>query len=190
VPGDARAFERVATLVARAASGDEIAWDELVDRFAPLVWGIARAHRLSDADAEDVFQATWLILLDHIDRLAQPGRLAGWLATTARREALRVAQHSARTVPIDDEHLVLSTEPESALAIVLTCERDDVVRKALATLPTRDQTLLTLLTGEPPRSYEEIAEAMDMPIGSIGPTRARCLDRLRRAMLAEGWEAA
>ena len=190
-PGRARtpmASAQVARLVVRSASGDSRAWDELVDRFGALVWAIARAHRLSDADAEDVFQATWLRLLEHADRLTHPGRLAGWLATTARREAVRVARLNARMVPIDENRLVGAADGDDTVAIILTCERDTVVRRALATLPARDQTLLTLLTAEPHCPYEEISRTLDMPIGSIGPTRERCLGRLRRATLAAGLE--
>jgi RNA polymerase sigma factor (sigma-70 family) len=189
-PYDSGASERVARLVARCRAGDSRAWDELVDRFAPLVWRIARAHRLSDADAEDVFQGTWLLLLEHIDGLTHPERLAGWLATTARREALHVATRSARTLPIDEERLSLFAEVDAAVDSMLDRERDAAVREALATLPARDQTLVTLLVAEPRTSYEQIARALDMPIGSIGPTRIRCLERLRRAMRATGAEAA
>jgi RNA polymerase sigma factor (sigma-70 family) len=187
---DSVAFDHTARLVARSVSGDASAWDELVDRFSPLVWGIARAHRLSDSDAEDAFQATWLLLLENIHRLTQPERLAGWLATVARREALHTAQRNIRTLPVDEGHFALSTEDDESLATVLTLERDAAVRRALATLPARDQTLLTLLVAEPSHSYEQIAQALGIPIGSIGPTRARCLERLRRAMLATGMEAA
>ena len=188
-PRDSAAFDHIARLVARSASGDASAWDELVDRFAPLVWGIARAHRLSDSDAEDAFQATWLLLLEHIDRLTHPERLAGWLATVARREALRIAQRSVRTLPVDEEHPALSTEGDESLAGILSVERDAVVRRALATLPERDQMLLILLVAEPRSSYAQIAQALDIPIGSIGPTRARSLERLRCALLATGMEA-
>jgi RNA polymerase sigma factor (sigma-70 family) len=188
---DSVAFDHTARLVARSVAGDASAWDELVDRFSPLVWGIARAHRLSDSDAEDAFQATWLLLLENIHRLTQPERLAGWLATVARREALHTAQRNVRTLPVDDDHFALSTEEDDeSLASVLTLERDAGVRRALATLPARDQTLLTLLVAEPPYSYQQIAQALGVPIGSIGPTRARCLQRLRSAMLATGMEAA
>ena len=188
-PRGSSEFDHIARLVARSASGDASAWDELVDRFAPLVWGIARAHRLSDSDAEDAFQATWLLLLEHIDRLTHPERLAGWLTTVARREALRIAQRSVRTLPVDEEHPALATEGDESLAGILSVERDAVVRRALATLPERDQALLTLLVAEPRRSYAQIAQALDIPIGSIGPTRARSLERLRCALLATGMEA-
>lgn len=183
------ASERVARLVARCAAGDARAWDELVDRFAPLVWRVARTHRLSDSDAEDVFQGTWLLLLEHIDGLTHPERLAGWLTTTARREALHIAKRSTRMLPIDEERLSLIADVDVDMDI-LSCERNAAVREALATLPARDQTLVTLLVAEPRTSYEQIAQTLDMPIGSIGPTRIRCLERLRRAMRAAGVEAA
>jgi RNA polymerase sigma factor (sigma-70 family) len=183
-PRDLVAYERIAALVARSASGDPRAWDELVDRFAPLVWSIARAYRLSDADAEDVFQGTWLLLLEHVDRLTQPGRLAGWLATTARREALRVARSNPRTLPIDEERLALVAEVDDTADDLSTRERDAAVRQALATLPARDQLLVTLLVAEPRTSYEQISQVLGMPIGSISPTRSRCLERLRRAVRA------
>jgi RNA polymerase sigma factor (sigma-70 family) len=186
---DLAAFDHTARLVARSVAGDASAWDELVDRFAPLVWGIARAHRLSDSDAEDAFQATWLLLLEHIDRLTQPERLAGWLATTARREALHIAQRNTRTLPVDAEHFARSAHDDESLATVLSRERDASVRSALATLPVRDQTLLALLVAEPRPSYAHIAQALGIPIGSIGPTRARCLERLRCALAANGLEA-
>src|SRR5262245_64975338 len=92
----------VEALVARAASGDTAAWDELVERFGRLVWSVTRAHRLPDADAADVFQTTWLRLVENIDRIAQPGSLGGWLATTARRESLAVLRRNARILPTDD----------------------------------------------------------------------------------------
>jgi RNA polymerase sigma factor (sigma-70 family) len=189
-PYDSGASERVAKLVARCTSGDARAWDELVDRFAPLVWRIARMHRLSDPDAEDVFQGTWLLLLEHIDRLTHPERLAGWLTTTARREALHVARRNSRTLPIDEERLSLVAEVDVGIDSLLSCEREAAVREAFATLPAREQTLVTLLVAEPRTSYEQIAQTLDMPIGSIGPTRIRCLERLRRAMHAAAVEVA
>ena len=161
----------VTRLVERARSGDQTAWAELVDRFTPVVWSVIRVHRLGDADAADVFQLTWLRLLDSIDTLRDPESLAGWLATTARREALRLFRHAGRTTPADDtvferiavEDVVEDDEDRA---------RTDVVRAALATLAPRDQALLRLLAVDPPLSYSEISVVLDMPRGSIGPTRA------------------
>jgi RNA polymerase sigma factor (sigma-70 family) len=153
-----------------------------------MVWAVARSYRLREADAADVFQATWLHLLENIDRLHDPSRVAGWLATTARRAALRVARQSARMVPTDCE--LADAVTDDADGRLEADERASAMRRALSTLAQRDQVLLTLLVEEPRRSYEQIAEELDMPIGSIGPTRARCLERLRRAAVQVGVEAA
>ncbi len=176
-----------ADLVRRAAAGDAAAWDSLVDDLGGMVWAVARSYRLRDADAADVFQSTWLHLLENIHRLHDPSRVAGWLATTARRAALRVARQNARTVPTD--HELADSAADDADGRLEADERASAMRRALSTLAQRDQALLTLLVAEPRRSYEQISEELDMPIGSIGPTRARCLERLRRAALQVGVEA-
>jgi RNA polymerase sigma factor (sigma-70 family) len=178
-----------ATLVRRAAGGDTAAWDALVDAYGGMVWSVARSYRLGDADAADVCQSTWLHLVEHIDRLHDPGRVAGWLATTARRAALRIARHNVRMLPTDRDLTHASWHADDATGPLEAAERAARMRRALASLPERDQALLTLLAAEPPRSYEQIARELDMPVGSIGPTRARCLERLRRAALRVGLEA-
>jgi RNA polymerase sigma factor (sigma-70 family) len=168
-------------LIAHARSGDDRAWDELVSRYAGLVWSVARAHRLGDADAADVAQATWMRLLEHLGNIREPAAIGGWLATTARRESVRVLRCAERTVPsaeppelIDD-----ASEPDARL---LTSERDAALWGAFGRLGTRDQALLRMLAADPPPSYEEIGAALGMPVGSIGPTRARALDRLRQEL--------
>lgn len=167
-------------LVRAAAAGDEAAWSALVDRFSGLVWAIARNHRLVAADADEVFQTTWLRLVEHVDRLQDPAKVGGWLATTARHESLRLLRRAGRQIPMGDElpdpdcH---APAPEEAL---LLADRDRTLHTAFARLPERDQRLLRLLTADPMPSYEEIGLALNMPTGSIGPTRARCLERLRR----------
>src|SRR3954469_8464622 len=172
----------VAELVRAAAEGDQDAWNGLVDRFNGLVWSVARSHRLPAADAADVVQTTWLRLVEHLDRLQDPERVGAWLATTARRESLRALRHSARQMPTEE----LPETPTDAQvgSAVLEAERDQALWKAFGGLSERCQSLLRILVADPPPSYEEIASALDMPIGSIGPTRARCLERLRG--LAEG----
>jgi RNA polymerase sigma factor (sigma-70 family) len=169
-------------LVERAAAGDRRAWDAIVDRFSPLVWRVARTHGLSDTDAADVFQATWLHLLEHVGDVQQPERLAGWLVTTTRREALRILRHNGRVRPVDEPALNIADPAEEAIAIILLGERDAAIRRAFDSLPRRDRLLLTMLVSDPPVSYEEIAEVLGRRIGSIGPTRARCLARLRQAI--------
>jgi RNA polymerase sigma factor (sigma-70 family) len=178
----------VTDLVGRATRGDRTAWEALVDEFAGVVWSSARAYRLCEADAADVFQATWLCLLEHIDDLQDPARVAGWLATTARRKALRVASHNLRVLPTDEEPAVADADGHGVATRLAADDLDDSIRRALASLPQRDQRLLELLVADPRPSYEEIARRLDMPIGSIGPTRARALQRLRRAIRLAGVE--
>jgi len=169
-------------LVRMAAAGNREAWDALVARFGSLVWSVARAHGLADTDARDVSQNTWLHLIEHIDSLREPKRVSTWLATTARRESLRVLRSCRRDVPTDGELMPEEPVPAEAEDRLLTAERDRAVRDAFERLPPDDQALLRMLVVEPPLSYREISAALDMPIGSIGPTRARCLRRLHRQL--------
>jgi RNA polymerase sigma factor (sigma-70 family) len=167
-------------LVRAAACGDERSWNALVDRYSGLVWAIARNHRLSASDCDEVFQTTWLRLVEHAGRLQDPAKVGGWLATTARHESLRLLRRSGRQIPMGDELPEPACQAPAPDADMLRSERDQALWDAFARLPERDQALLRLLTADPAPSYEEIGAALDMPIGSIGPTRARCLERLRR----------
>ena len=175
------------TLVQAAAQGDQEAWDMLVDRFGGLVWSVARSHRLHGADAADVSQTTWLRLVEHLGRLRDPDRVAGWLATTARNECLRVIRKAGRQVPTGDEEQFErggeDAEPDLPL---LTAERDSELWRAFAGLSPRCQTLLRLLMADPPAGYQDIAAALEMPIGSIGPTRGRCLGALKERLVQAG----
>lgn len=172
-------------LLAAAACGDQTAWDRLVDRFERLVWSIARGFRLSDADAADVCQTTWLRLVEHLQSINDPDRLAGWLATTARREAISVLRRRDREVPIfdgpDEEDGDEDQDPERQ-AIAQDEYRE--LWNAFAALSERCQCLLRVLAVSPLKSYAQIAEALKMPVGSIGPTRARCLGQLRARLAA------
>jgi RNA polymerase sigma factor (sigma-70 family) len=179
-------------LVRDAKLGDHRAWDALVARYGGMVWAVARAHRLGDADAADASQATWLKLLEHIGDVKDPKALGGWLATTARRECLRILRHSARVDPLADvggRDAIADAGPELDEGL-LTSERDSHLWRAFEALPPRDQALLRMLAADPAPSYEEIGAALGMPIGSIGPTRARALVRLRRAIDRLGVPAA
>jgi RNA polymerase sigma factor (sigma-70 family) len=181
-------------LVLAAAGGDEGAWRELVARFSGLIWSVVRAYRLNNADAADVFQTTWLRLAEYLDRLDNPARVGAWLATTARREALRVARAGARTVPTGDLDLALGEAddltPERALLEreqeLLDSDRARQVWAEFRELPGRCQRLLRVLMTEPPPSYVDVAEALEMPVGSIGPTRGRCLRQLRERLARRG----
>ena len=179
--------EDVARLVQSAASGDRRGWDALVREFGGMAWAVSRTHRLCDADAADVAQATWLRLLEHLDDLYDPARVGAWLATTARRECLRVLRAAQRQVPLgenDDaeEQESPDTPPDEALFVA---ERDNALWRSFERLRPNDQALLRLLMADPRPSYEEISAALDMPIGSIGPTRARALEQLRRELDSE-----
>ncbi len=166
-------------LIRAAAAGDQAAWNELVERFQGLVWATARSFRLSRADAADVAQTTWLRLVENLDRIRDPERLGAWLATTARREALRHLRLQGRELSTDESDVFESPADDPLEVALLTEERDTALWRAFSQLSERCQTLLRLLVSEDEPSYEAISSALDMPIGAIGPTRMRCLDKLR-----------
>jgi RNA polymerase sigma factor (sigma-70 family) len=176
------------SLVAAAADGDEAAWEEIVDRFASLVWATARAHRLSRDDAADVAQTTWLRLVENLDRIQQPERLGSWLATTARRESLRKLRLAARERPSDEPDL-FEAPGSSIEGPLLERERDRALWQAFAWLSERCKALLRLLVAETEPSYDEVSAALGMPVGSIGPTRMRCLDRLQQRVERVGLQS-
>ncbi len=180
----------VAGLVRAAAAGNEPAWNRLVETYAGLVWAVARSHRLSDADAADVAQATWLRLLEHLDDLRDPERVGAWLATTARRECLRLMRAGHRQLPCGDD-LPEPVDPGGSVDdALLTGERDAALWAAFGRLRPSDQALLRLLAADPQPSYGEVSAALDMPVGSIGPTRARALERLRAELSRDGFARA
>src|SRR5580692_7341130 len=171
----------IVRLFRRAAEGDLGAWERLVDQYARLIWSITADFKLIESDAADVAQTTWLRLLEHIDRIEYPDRVGSWLAATARNECLRsLAARKKVVLAHDDEVLtgVVASGPEVDERI-LADERDQVVRDALSRLPERWRRLLELLMADPPASYADISTELDLPVGSIGPTRGRCLARLR-----------
>jgi RNA polymerase sigma factor (sigma-70 family) len=171
----------IAGLVRGAAAGDRQAWERLVDQYARLIWSITAEFKLFDSDAADVAQTTWLRLLEHIDRIQYPDRIGSWLAATTRNECLRSLAARKRVVLAQDDEVltgVVASTPEVDERI-LADERDQVVREALSRLPSRWQRLLELLMADPPASYADISSELDLPVGSIGPTRGRCLAQLR-----------
>jgi RNA polymerase sigma factor (sigma-70 family) len=172
----------VSELVGAAARGDQRAWEGLVDRFGGLVWSVARAYGLSEADAADVAQTAWLRLVENLHRVRDAQRVGAWLAATTRHEALRILRVAGRQLPVgDDAELELPDSVEATPeSLALAAEQRGILWQAFATLPPACQRLLRVLMADPPPSYQEVAAALDMPIGSIGPTRGRCLDRLRR----------
>lgn len=170
-------------LVTRARDGEKVAWDELVERFAPLVWSICRRFRLSDADSSDVGQTVWLYLIEQLPTLREPAALPGWLATTTRRECMRVAKSTRgreqREVSTDPG-LTVDADADAVDEWLLVEERNAALRAAFAQLPVRCQRLLSMLLADPPAHYSDISAQLGIPIGSIGPTRSRCLEKLRR----------
>ena len=171
----------VTGLVTRARNGERQAWDALVDRYAPLIWSICRSHRLEAADAQDAAQNVWLKLMDHLDSLRVPAALPGWLATTTRRECGRILRTArpcdAGSAPaagtIADDHA------QAAEQDLLAAEQHAALREAFAQLPPRCQQLLALLIEDPALSYAEISARLGIPADGIGPSRRRCLDKLR-----------
>ncbi len=173
----------VTGLVTRARNGERQAWDALVERYAPLIWSICRRSRLEAADAEDAAQTVWLKLVDQLDKIRDPAALPGWLATTTRRECSRILRATRRhcdagyalaagTIP--DDHA------QAAGQDLLAAERHAALREAFGQLPPGCQQLLALLIHDPALPYAEISARLGVPVGSIGPTRRRCLDKLRR----------
>lgn len=168
-------------MLAAAGAGDQRAWDSIVARYSGLLWSVARGYRLDPADAADVVQLTWLRLVEHLDAIADPHRLGAWLATTARRESLQLLRRRReRPAAVDDW---LAAVPDAGPPIdtaLLLAERDAALWRAFRALSERCQRLLGVLTAVPPPSYAEVSAALDMPVGSIGPARQRCLTALRR----------
>jgi RNA polymerase sigma factor (sigma-70 family) len=182
-PGPAHDDSGTADLVARARGGDKRSWDALVERYAPLIWSICRQYRLGRADADDVGQNVWLRLVGHLDQIREPAALPGWLATTTRRECARLVRaargpHTARH-PLDAETMA-DEQAGAADQDLLAAERHAALRQAFADLPPDGQRLIALLIGDPPVPYLEVSAQLGIPIGSIGPTRRRYLDRMRR----------
>ena len=170
-------------LLAGAGRGDVAAWNALVERYAPLISSICRRHRLDRTDAEDVSQSVWLCLVAQLDKIREPAALPGWLATTTRRECGRVVRAErgpyAVLYALDAENM----PDEQAGAVeqeLLAAERQAAMREAITALPPACQQLVAELTADPPAPYAEVSARLGIPVGSIGPTRSRCLDRMRR----------
>jgi RNA polymerase sigma factor (sigma-70 family) len=170
-----------------AAEGEQASWDRLVERYGGLVWSVARSYRLAPEDAADVSQTTWLRLVEHLGRLREPERVSAWLVTTAKRECLRVIRSRNRERVLDLEGLARTEDDEPPVdSRLLALERSTMLMAALGRLGDGCQRLLRVLMASPPPSYDLVSEALGMPIGSIGPTRARCLGHLRRQLADSG----
>jgi RNA polymerase sigma factor (sigma-70 family) len=168
------------TLVESARAGDPDAWTRLVQRFDRMLRQIARSYRLAPADVDDVVQTTWLNLFEAIERIREPTAIAGWLATATRRGALRRKQAYVREQPTDDPELGDRPDDNQPETSLLERERRAVLAGAVARLPSRHRRLLNVMLTHPTLEYRQVSELLCMPIGSIGPIRARSLVRLER----------
>jgi len=170
-------------LVAHSKNGDNQAWDALVERYAPLIWSICRRFRLGGADADDVGQSVWLQLVGQLDKIRDPAALPGWLTTTTQRECARVlrAARGPQTAGYTlDAETIPDDQAQMAEQQLLAAERNAALHEAFLHLPACCQQLITLLIQDPPVPYATISARLEIPVGSIGPTRGRCLDKLRR----------
>jgi RNA polymerase sigma factor (sigma-70 family) len=182
------------SLVKAAALGDAAAWKTLVERFSGLVWSVARGRGLPAAEAEEVFQTTWFRFAEHIGRIRSPDQVGAWLATTARHESHKAARAGWRVALTEDlDELAPGVDdlsPEQAVVAqedaAADLERAHQLWRAFEELPGRCRELLRVLLASPPPSYAEVALAFDMPVGSIGPTRGRCLRQLRELLAERG----
>jgi RNA polymerase sigma factor (sigma-70 family) len=203
--GDASAGEQPAThyprtvvdLVNAARAGDQGSWNDLVDRFLPLVASVIARYRLQQSDADDVNQTVWLRLVEHLDDLREPRALPGWLATTARNESLQVIRRRGRDTPVDPQAATMARADDLPQLDenVIREERLNALREAMLELPPQRRELLELLMADPPISYDQISATLGIPKGSIGPTRARALEQLRhtraiRTLATTDWDAA
>jgi RNA polymerase sigma factor (sigma-70 family) len=167
----------------RWLDGDQAGLDELVATMTPVLWHVVRAYRLSQDSAEDVIQTTWLALVRRRDNIEDAQAVGGWLTMTARREAWRVSQKSSRAVPVEDSEFETRLPAQrSAESEAVQHDDEDRLWLAVATLNERCQRLLRIVAFEHRPDYKAVAESLDMPIGSIGPTRSRCLAKLRAAL--------
>lgn len=173
----------VIDLVARARSGDKRSWDALVERYAPLIWSICRRYRLSRANVEDVGQSVWLQLVDQLDKVHDPAALPGWLATTTRRECgrvLRATRGPHAPVYRTDAGNLPAERDEGAEQELIEAERHAALWEAFTHLPGDCRRLIGLLLADPPLPDAEISARLGIPVGSIGLSRSRCLDQIRR----------
>ncbi|MCW2878475.1 MAG: sle [Sphaerisporangium sp.] len=186
--------DSIGSLFLAAADGDAAAWKALVERLAPLVWSVVRAHNLSDADGHEVYQTTWLRLAQHLDRIREPDSVGSWLASTARHECLKLIKVSRRVFPVGDpevfDRIADERTPEEALLrseeAEAGAEKARQLWQAFEQLGEACQRLLRVLMASPRPQYNEVSAALGIPVGGIGPTRQRCLRRLRTLLAERG----
>jgi RNA polymerase sigma factor (sigma-70 family) len=169
-------------LVEAAKAGDCRAWELLVTHFTPKLRSVVRGYRLSESDVDDVVQEAWTAALTHIACIRVPEAFGGWLLVTARRASLRVIERSRREVVVIDEHLPNDVTGRTPEGVLLEDEHRIAIRAAVERLPERQSMIVRALLLNSGTSYADLADRLRIPIGSIGPTRERALDRLRREL--------
>jgi len=184
----------VGALVRAAVDGDAAAWKALVEGLSPLVWSVVRSHRLSDADAHEVYQTVWFRFAQHLGRIREPDKAGSWLASTARHESLKVLKSLRRLMPTDDAQLLDRvsddrTPEQSFLDLEDAAAETERIRRLwqeFEGLGERCRQLLRVLMASPTPKYQEVSVALGIAVGSIGPLRQRCLRRLRARLEARG----
>ena len=167
-------------------SSDEDGWNALIEGYQPIINSVCRRYRLKPEDAADVSQTVWMKVIDHLDRIREPRALPAWIKTTAQREALAALRSRDRIALLDVSldnsagwsPLIPSSDSSEVDAPMLDAERRAAVRDGLTVLPESHRALLSLLVADPPITYQQIGDQLGLPLGSIGPTRARCLRKL------------
>jgi RNA polymerase sigma factor (sigma-70 family) len=185
--GSGAPWGAAATAFTRWRDGDSGGLDDLVRLLSPVLWQVVRATGLDRERAEDVVQTTWIALVDHADSITSPQGIAAWLCTSARREAWRAGRQATRERPVEDQVLAHGLpDQESPEHQVILDDEAELVRQCLGRLPERCQKLLRIVAAGPRPNYTEVAQTLGMPVGSIGPTRGRCLDKLRHELTESG----
>lgn len=171
----------VSELIGAALNGDEQAWNDIVDRYIPLVFSVTRRYGLSSSEQNDVSQTLWMRLLENLAKIREPAALPGWIAITTRNETFRMIKDRERTNsfdPLTPPDYAANTGP-AVDENMLRAERNQMIRDGLADLPAKQRQLLMLLAHDPPLTYQEISRRLGIPTGSIGPLRARYLEQLK-----------
>jgi RNA polymerase sigma factor (sigma-70 family) len=182
----------IAGLVTAANRGDQGAWRELVARYSPLLVSVIRRFGLSPSETEDVAQTVWLRMVEHLGALREPHALPKWLITTGRREAIRHLSSGRRDWPRDprtDTWPAVPADGDDPDEAIDRADRHEALLAGMAELPARQRELLIMLMLDPPLSYATISERTGIPVGSIGPTRARAIERLRQTPSVSAYQA-
>lgn len=171
-----------ATVLDQAIRGDQDSWNRLINQFSPLVRSVVSGYRLDHETAADVCQTVWMRLYENAARIRKPEALAGWLATTARNEALRCIRGLQRSRPVgvlaDEVDLNAPSPDERAIDDETLAD----VMSAFGCLSDESKQLMRLLVASPPLPYRDIADRVGRPVGSIGPTRSRCIETMKAYM--------